>query len=217
MYYEIAKRTLDVVLSIYLLLLFAPIMLATAIIIKLTSPGPVLVEEKNVHMKRVGKKGKIFRLFKFRSMMVNADVLERTDPKYRDVYIEKRSSASYKPTRDPRLTRFGKFIRKYSIDEMPQLLNVLQGEMSMVGPRPYLPDELEEQLAKFPGTEKNVKQMHTVKPGITGFWQVSGRSEVGFDKRSAMDAYYARKKSLVFDFLIILKTPWAMITGKGAR
>ena len=217
MYYEIVKRTLDVVLSIYLLILFSPVMLITAIIIKLTSSGPVLVEKKNIHMKRVGKKGKIFRLYKFRSMMVNADVLERTDPKYRKVYLEKRNSASYKPKKDPRQSKVGKIIRKFSIDEMPQLFNVLKGQMSVVGPRPYLPDELVEQQKKFPGTDKYVKEMHTVKPGITGFWQVSGRSEVGFDKRSAMDAYYARKKSLMFDFLIILKTPWAMITGKGAR
>jgi len=88
--------------------------------------------------------------------------------------------------------------------------------MSIVGPRPYLPDELAEQQKKFPGTEKFVKEVHTVKPGITGFWQVTGRSEVKFDKRIEMDAYYARKKSLFLDFLILLKTPWAMISGKGA-
>jgi lipopolysaccharide/colanic/teichoic acid biosynthesis glycosyltransferase len=217
MYYDIFKRTSDLVLGVFLIVLFFPLMLTAALIIKITSPGPILVEKENAHMKRVGKNGKIFRLYKFRSMMVNADVLERTDPKYRKVYYEKRNSASYKPKVDPRLTKFGKFIRKYSIDEMPQLFNVLRGEMSIIGPRPYLPDELQEQMVKFPGTDKYVKEMHTVKPGITGFWQVSGRSEVGFDKRSEMDAYYARKKSPIFDLLIALKTPWAMITGKGAR
>ena len=95
-------------------------------------------------------------------------------------------------------------------------MNVLKGEMSIVGPRPYLPDELKEQQQKYQGTEKYVKEVHTVKPGVTGYWQVSGRSEVNFDKRIEMDAYYARKKSILFDILILLKTPWAMISGKGA-
>jgi lipopolysaccharide/colanic/teichoic acid biosynthesis glycosyltransferase len=214
--YEIVKRTIDIVGSIILLVLFFPVLVATAIVIKITSPGPVFVEKTNLHMKRMGKKGKIFRLYKFRSMMVKADVLEKTHPKYRIAYIQKHSRGNYKPTDDPRITRIGRFIRKHSIDETPQLLNVLRGEMSIVGPRPYLPEELEEQQKKFSGTEKYVREMLTVKPGITGFWQVSGRSEVNFDKRIEMDAYYARKKSIFFDALILLKTPWAMLTGKGA-
>jgi len=110
----------------------------------------------------------------------------------------------------------GKIIRRYSIDEIPQFINVLKGEMSIVGPRAYYPDELVEQQKRYPHTEKLVKEVLSVKPGITGFWQVSGRSEINFDKRIEMDAYYARKKSLLFDILIILKTPWAMISGKGA-
>ena len=125
-------------------------------------------------------------------------------------------NGNYKPTNDPRITPFGKIIRKYSIDEMPQLLNVLKGDMSLVGPRPYLRDELDEQQEKFPGTEPFVCEMLTVKPGITGFWQVSGRSEVNFDKRVRMDADYAMKKSLLMDLFIILKTPIAMISGVGA-
>jgi lipopolysaccharide/colanic/teichoic acid biosynthesis glycosyltransferase len=175
-----------------------------------------LVEKENEHMKRAGKGGKLFRIYKLRSMMVNADVLEKTDPKFRKVYIEKRTGGYYKPQNDTRVTAVGKVIRKYSIDEMPQLMNVLKGEMSIVGPRPYLPEELKEQQKRFPGTEKYVKDVHTVRPGITGYWQVSGRSDVKFDKRIEMDAYYARKRSILFDILIILKTPWAMITGKGA-
>ena len=150
-------------------------------------------------------------------MMVKADVLEKTDPRFRKVYEEKRKFGNYKPNVDPRITKIGKFIRKYSIDEIPQLLNVLKGDMSIVGPRPYLEDELTEQQIKYPGTKKFVKEMHTVKPGITGFWQVSGRSDVTFDKRIEMDAYYARKRSLWLDFLILLKTPWAMLSGRGAR
>jgi len=217
MYYEITKRIIDIIGAAILLVLFSPILALTSLLINFTSPGPVLVEKENKHMKRLGKKRKIFRLFKFRSMIVKADVLEKTDPRFRSVYIEKRTKGNYKSKNDTRITKVGKFIRKYSIDEMPQLLNVLKGEMSIVGPRPYLPDELEEQQEKFPGTENNVKEMQTVKPGITGYWQVSGRSDVNFDKRIEMDAYYARKRSIILDVLIMLKTPWAMISGKGAH
>lgn len=215
--YEAVKRLMDLVGSIFLLIIFSPVMLIAAIAIKVTSSGPVFVEKDNSHMKRLGKDGKVFRLYKFRSMMVNADILEENDPKYRKVYLEKRRTGSYKPSNDPRISPVGRFIRKHSVDEMPQLINVLRGDMSIVGPRPYLREELKEQQEKYPGTEKHVKRMQTVKPGITGFWQVSGRSEVNFDKRIEMDAYYARKKSLLLDLLIILRTPWAMVTGKGAR
>jgi len=215
-YYEVAKRLIDIVLSILLLIIFSPLMLITAVIIKLTSSGPIFVERTNKHMKRMGKNGKLFRLYKFRSMMVKADVLEKTDPKFRQVYLEKHSGGCYKPKNDIRVTPIGKYIRRHSIDELPQLVNVLKGEMSIVGPRPYLPDELEEQQKKFKGTEGYVKEMLTVKPGITGFWQVSGRSDVNFDKRIEMDAYYARRKSLVLDLLVLLKTPWVMISGQGA-
>jgi lipopolysaccharide/colanic/teichoic acid biosynthesis glycosyltransferase len=216
MFYDSVKRIIDIVGSIFLLILFSPIMIVTSILIKLTSPGPVFVEKTNAHMKRMGKNGKIFRLYKFRSMIVQADILERTDPKYQHVYLEKHARGNYKPFNDNRITGIGKFIRKHSIDEMPQLFNVLRGEMSLIGPRAYLPDELEEQQERFPGTHKYVKEMLTIKPGITGYWQVTGRSQVNFDKRIEMDAYYARKKSLLLDMLIVLKTPWVMITGQGA-
>lgn len=214
--YEIVKRIIDIFGSVILAIVFSPVLLITAILIRLTSAGPVLVEKTNRHMKRMGKNGKIFRLYKFRSMVVKADVLEKVKPEYREAYLEKHSGGSYKPKNDPRITAVGKFIRKHSIDEMPQLLNVFRGDMSIVGPRPYLPEELEEQQKKFPGTGQYVTQMLSVKPGITGFWQVSGRSEVNFDKRVKMDAFYAQKKSLIFDFLIMLKTPWMMLSGKGA-
>lgn len=211
------KRLIDIVGSIVLLTLFSPVLIVIAIIIKLTSPGPVLVDKENSHMKRLGKNRKIFRLYKFRSMLDRGDVLERTDPRFRKVYEEKRKSGNWKTTNDPRITPIGKFIRSTSLDEFPQLFNVLKGEMSIVGPRPFLPDELDEQMAKFPGMEEFVRDALSVKPGITGFWQVSGRSEVNFDKRIEMSAYYARKKSLILDLLILIKTPWAMITGKGAK
>jgi len=216
MKYETLKRLMDVAGATILLVLFSPLMIVTAIVIRLTSKGPAIVEKTNIHMKRLGKNGKLFRLYKFRSMLYQADILERTDPRFKHVFVEKHTGGAYKPKNDTRITPVGKFIRKHSIDEMPQLLNVLKGEMSLVGPRAYLPDELVEQQEKFPGTEKYVKEMLTAKPGITGYWQVTGRSNVNFDKRIEMDAYYARKKSILFDILIILKTPWAMVTGKGA-
>jgi lipopolysaccharide/colanic/teichoic acid biosynthesis glycosyltransferase len=190
-------------------------MILTAIIIMITSPGPALVEKTNSHMKRIGKDGKIFRLYKFRSMPVNADYLLTQDPRFKKLYDEYKKS-SFKLHQDPRVTKFGRFIRKYSIDEMPQLFNVLKGEMSLVGPRPYHADEIDEQQKRYPGNEKFVKETQTVKPGITGFWQVTGRSNINFDKRIKMDAEYARRKSLLMDFYIILKTPIAMISGVGA-
>lgn len=215
MLYDFIKRTVDIIASIILIVLFSPVMLLTAIIIKITTPGPVLVEPGNSHMKRIGKDGRIFRLYKFRSMPVNADALLTQNPKYKKLYLEWKKS-NFKLHRDPRVTPFGRFIRKYSIDETPQLFNVLKGDMSLVGPRPYHAQELEEQQRVYPHTAKFVKETQTVKPGITGFWQVTGRSSINFDKRIEMDAQYARRKSLLMDLLIILKTPFAMISGKNA-
>ena len=215
MFYTITKRIMDILLSIILIIVFAPVMILTAIIIGVTSPGPVLVEKTNSHMKRIGKNGKIFRLYKFRSMAVNSDYLLTQDPRFKKLYSEYKRS-SFKLHEDPRVTKFGKFIRKYSIDETPQLFNVLKGEMSLVGPRPYHVDEIEEQQKRYPGTHKYVVETQTVKPGITGQWQVTGRSNINFDKRIEMDALYARKKSLWTDIAIILKTPIAMISGAGA-
>lgn len=215
MFYDITKRIMDIVFSTILIIIFSPIMIVTAIIIKFTSPGPVLVEKNNLHMQRIGKNGKMFRLYKFRSMPVNADHLLTKDPRFKKLYSEYKKS-SFKLHEDPRVTKFGKFIRKYSIDETPQFINVLRGEMSLVGPRPYHADEIEEQQRRYPGTEKFVRQTQTVKPGITGFWQVTGRSNINFDKRIEMDATYAKRKSILMDIIILLKTPIAMISGVGA-
>ena len=214
-FYNLIKRTMDIVLSIVLIILFSPLMIFTAIVIKLTSRGPILVEKTNLHMKRIGKDGRIFRLYKFRSMPVNSDYLITKDPRFKKLYNEWKRT-NFKLHEDPRVTKFGKFIRKYSIDEMPQLFNVLKGEMSLVGPRPYHAQEIEEQQKRYPGTKKYVKETQTVKPGITGFWQVTGRSNINFDKRIKMDADYAIKKSIWDDILIIIKTPFAMISGRGA-
>jgi len=211
MFYNVTKRIIDIVGSIILFLMFTPVILITIVAIKLTSPGPILADIP----KRVGKEGKLFRLYKFRSMFVNAHRKMKTDPKYKKLYEEYKKS-SFKLYKDPRVTKVGKFIRKYSIDEVPQFINVLKGEMSIVGPRAYFQDELEEQQRKYPQTKQLVRETLSVKPGITGYWQVTGRSEVNFDKRIEMDAYYARKRSIIFDLLILLKTPWTMISGIGA-
>lgn len=210
--YFFLKRVIDIFLSLILLVIFSPVILITAILIKLTSKGPVFADIP----KRVGKNGDLFYPYKFRSMIVNAYDLLRTDPKFKKAYEEQQKSGYYKIKNDPRVTPVGKIIRKYSIDEIPQFLNVLKGEMSIVGPRPYYPEELEKQQKIYPDTKELVKEVLTLKPGITGYWQVNGRSEVKFDKRIEMESYYARKKSILMDLVILAKTPWAMISGKGA-
>ncbi|SRR5260221_8562747 len=211
MYYFL-KRAIDILLSIILIVLFSPIIVITAVAIKLTSPGPIFADIP----KRGGQDGKLFYPYKFRSMIINAYELLKTDPKFKKAYEEQQMSGYYKIKNDPRVTKVGRFIRKYSIDEMPQLVNVLKGEMSIVGPRPYYPDELEKQQLIYPQTKEMVKEVLKVKPGITGPWQVTGRSDVKFDKRIEMDAVYARKKSIWFDIIILIKTPWAMLSGRGA-
>ncbi len=212
MLYDVAKRLIDIVGSVVLLIVFFPVIILTAFAIKITSPGPVLADTP----KRVGKNGKLFYPYKFRSMIPKAYYLLRRDPRFKKAFKEQQHSGFYKIKDDPRITPVGRFIRKYSVDEIPQLINVLKGQMSIVGPRPYYPDELKHQQNIYPQTEKLVKEVLSTKPGITGFWQVTGRSEVAFDKRIEMDAYYARKRSLWLDFLILLKTPWVMISGRGA-
>lgn len=205
------KRFFDIVGSFFLLILFSPICLLAGIAISLDSKGPVLADVPE----RVGEKGKRFKMFKFRSMIVNAHHMLRTDPRFNRLFKEYKKG-SYKLKKDPRITKVGRFIRKHSIDEIPQLLNVFMGEMSLVGPRAYYPDELQEQQQKYPHTKQLVKKVLSVKPGITGLWQVTGRSEINFDKRIAIDAKYVDKISLMEDLKIIFKTPLIMVTGKGA-
>lgn len=205
------KRLIDIIISFILLILFSPISILTAIFIKLDSEGPILADVPE----RIGEKGKKFKMYKFRSMISNAHYILRTDPNLRNLFREYKKS-SYKLKKDPRITKFGKFIRKHSLDEIPQLINVLKGEMSIVGPRAYYPDELENQLVEYPKTKKLVNKVLSVKPGITGLWQVSGRSEVNFDKRIAIDANYVDNISLWKDLEIMLKTPIVMLNGRGA-
>lgn len=211
MWYTVSKRLIDIIASVLIIIVFLPVIIITSIAIVLDTPGPILADTPN----RVGKNGKLFKLYKFRSMIVNAHQMLRSDPKMAKLYEEYRHN-SYKLVHDPRVTNVGRFIRKHSIDEIPQLFNVLKGDMSLVGPRPYYEDELREQQKKYPHTKQLVKVVLSAKPGVTGHWQVSGRSEVNFDKRIQMDADYVTKRSLLFDIIIILKSPLAMITGKGA-
>ncbi len=210
-YANSSKRVLDLILGTVLFLLFLPIGVVVAILIKLDSSGPIFADTPA----RVGKNGRTFKMFKFRSMIKNAHQLLRQDPKFKQLYQEYKQS-SYKLHNDPRVTNFGKFIRKYSLDEVPQFLNVIKGDMSLVGPRAYYPDEIRDQLKKHPSAKQFLDSAIKVKPGITGFWQVYGRSEIHFDKRIKMDAEYVKNISLWYDILIIIKTPYAMISGKGA-
>lgn len=210
-YQKFLKRIIDIILSIILLVIFIPISLIVVLLIFLDSPGPIFADVPE----RIGEKGKKFKMYKFRSMIINAHFLLRTDPRFKKLFQEYKKS-SYKLKKDPRITKVGKFIRKHSIDEIPQLINVLKGEMSLVGPRAYYPDELEDQLKKYPHTRKLVNKVLSVKPGITGLWQVSGRSEINFDKRIAIDANYVDNISLWNDLKIIIQTPLIMISGKGA-
>jgi len=209
--YDGLKRILDVCLTSALLIFFSPIIITVSLAIMLDSPGPILADTPE----RVGKDGKKFKMFKFRSMIQNAHKMLREDPKYLHLY-NRYKKGSYKLRDDPRITPVGHFIRKHSLDEIPQFLNVLRGEMSLVGPRAYYPDELEEQQGKYPHTRKLVKIVISVKTGITGLWQGSGRSDINFDKRIELDAQYVLKRSVMRDLLIILRSPWVMITGKGA-
>ncbi len=210
-FYEVTKRFMDIVSSVLLLILFSPIIIIVAIAIKTGSRGPTLADTPE----RVGKNGCRFKMYKFRSMVDNAHEILHESPKYAELF-DAYKKGSYKLKHDPRITTAGHFIRKHSLDEVPQLINVLKGEMSLVGPRAYYPDELREQQKKYPNTRKAVKVVLSVKPGVTGYWQVSGRSEINFDKRIQMDAYYVRMRSILYDLWIISKSPWAMISGKGA-
>jgi len=210
-FYVSTKRLMDIILSAFLLLLFCPIILIIAILIKLDTPGPIFARTPM----RVGKNGELFRMYKFRSMIQNAHELLRENPEFRKLY-EEYKRGSYKLTNDPRVTKVGHFIRKHSLDEVPQFVNVLKGDMSIVGPRAYYADELQDQQKKYPHTQDAVRIVLSVKPGITGQWQVSGRSMINFDKRISVDAAYVGRESITYDLWIILKTPWAMISGKNA-
>ena len=193
------RRALDVTVSLVALLLLLPVLAVIALLIRLDSPGPVLFVQK-----RVGKDGKEFSVFKFRSMFTDAEgrlasVLNANE----------RSGPVFKMRLDPRVTRVGRPLRRCSLDEVPQLLNVLRGEMSLVGPRPALPREVAlytpEQRARL-----------SVTPGLTGLWQVSGRATLSFEQSVALDLEYVRRQSVCLNVVLILKTIPAVLTGHGA-
>lgn len=212
MSYVTVKRGMDLVIASLCGLFFLPIGIIVAAAIKLESPkGPIFVEWSN----RVGRNGNTFRLLKFRSMIPNARYLQFHDPRYKN-YLKQFKKNSYKLDNDPLRTRVGRFICKYSLDETPQFMNVLRGDMSIVGPRPYYPDELDAQRKRYPLTDPLIKKALSVKPGITGEWQVSGRSQLNFDKRIELDAHYAGNMSLWYDLKILFKTPFVMLSGKGS-
>lgn len=202
--YAEQKRMLDLIVAFGLAILFFPVWVIIPILILLDSPGPVIFTHK-----RVGKNGKPIYLYKFRSMVHNADeILHQQDSKL----LKEFKNGDWKLKNDPRITSLGKILRSLTIDEFPQLLNVIKGEMSMVGPRAYVAKELEEQQEKYPETKTFIKDILSVKPGITGPWQTSGRNEVPFNVRAKMDADYARQRSVWRDILILVKTPKAMLS-----
>jgi Undecaprenyl-phosphate galactose phosphotransferase WbaP len=198
------KSLFEKTLTLLLILILLPIFIVIAVAIKLDSKGPVLFTQD-----RLGQNRKTFNLFKFRSMYVDSDSRLSS-------YLGQNEAARHEWDRykklknhDPRVTRVGKFIRRYSLDELPQLFNVLSGQMSLVGPRPYLSEELA-------GKDMFKNTIAKVKPGITGLWQTSGRSELPFDKRIALDEYYIRNWSLWIDIVILLKSIKVLFSTKGA-
>lgn len=196
-----AKRVIDIFGSLVGIIVFSPIMLLTAIAIKLDSKGPVIFKQK-----RAGLNGRPFMMYKFRSMCVNAEELKEK----LQAQNKMKDGMMFKIEDDPRITRVGKFIRKTSIDELPQFFNVLLGDMSLVGTRPPTMDE----VAKY---ERNHWRRMSIKPGITGLWQASGRSQItDFDKIVELDTEYIDKWSIWFDFWIMLKTVFALLKRKGA-
>lgn len=208
----IFKRVIDFFISLIGLTIVSPILVLIAILIRMDSSGPVFFPHE-----RVGRNGKKFFLYKFRSMQMiqkNGRLVHALED--REIERLKEAQPNYKLVSDPRVTRVGRLIRRTSIDELPQLWNVLKGEMSIVGPRAYIEKELEVQRQRYPETRELIRRLLTVKPGVTGIWQVSGRSNIDFSGRVAMDAYYATHASLLMDIKIILMTVPVVLRGSGA-
>lgn len=194
------KRLLDICASIAAFTVLSPVFLVTALAIWIEDPGPVFFVQI-----RVGRNGRHFRFYKFRSMVVNADKIKK------ELEQQNESSAGviFKMKKDPRITRVGRIIRKFSIDELPQLLNVIKGDMSLVGPRPPIPSE----VAQY--TLEQRKRLHVI-PGITCLWQVSGRSDIPFTDQVRLDLQYIQSSSFLNDIRLLLKTIPAVLSGRGA-
>jgi lipopolysaccharide/colanic/teichoic acid biosynthesis glycosyltransferase len=194
------KRSIDVVVAALVLLLLAPLTLIVAIAIKLDSPGPVLMGQE-----RVSKGLRPFRMYKFRSMVANAsDLVASLAP------LNEATPPLFKMQKDPRVTRVGRHLRRLSVDELPQVLNVLRGDMSLVGPRPPFAHEVE-----YDQRRQKIRLQH--RPGMTGLWQVSGRSNLGYEEMIALDLRYMRDWSILLDLSILLRTPAVVLSGRGAR
>jgi len=204
MSYDAQKRVLDLAVATILAIIFLPFWIIIPILVYFDSGWPVIYRHK-----RVGKDGREFYLYKFRSMVKDADRILHHKNK---ALLKEFKKGDWKLANDPRITKLGKVLRSLTIDEFPQLYNVFNGDMSIVGPRAYLKVELEDQAKKYPETKKYIPLLLSVKPGITGPWQTSGRNEVPFTVRAKMDAEYAQKTNLWHDLVILLKTPQAMIS-----
>jgi len=198
--YNFLKRLIDIFCSVIGLIFLSPIFIIVGAIIKLDSKGPVIFSQK-----RVGKYGQEFKMYKFRSMVVNAEELKK-----KLMHQNEMSGPMFKMKCDPRITKIGKFIRKTSIDELPQLINVLKGEMSLVGPRPSLPKEVSE-------FEPWMMRRLDVKPGLTCYWQVSGRNNIDFDDWMKLDIKYVEDRSIKLDIKLIFKTFFVLFGDKNAR
>ena len=198
--YTFIKRFGDIIGSLLIIILFSWLYLILAILVKCTSEGPVIYKSQ-----RVGKNGKLFTFYKFRSMRVGAE-------QELDSLLDKNETGgiTFKIKDDPRITKFGKFLRKTSLDELPQMFNILNGTMSFVGPRPALPRE----VAQYNDYQK---QRLLVKQGLTCIWQCSGRSNTTFDEQIEMDLEYIKKRGFFFDIWLMIKTFFAVIFGKGAE
>jgi lipopolysaccharide/colanic/teichoic acid biosynthesis glycosyltransferase len=201
----VLKRIVDVVLALVLLLSLLPVIVCIAVAIRLSSPGPVIFRQQ-----RVGKAGRLFWMYKFRTMVTNSDAQIHA-AYYRSLVRGEAApiDGAFKLARDPRVTRVGRFLRRASLDEVPQLVNVLRGEMSLVGPRPPIPYEVE-----LYGVRE--RQRLTVLPGLTGLWQVSGRSLLSFQEMIDLDLAYIQHWSIWLDLRILLWTPLVVIAGLGA-
>jgi len=196
---RIVKRFVDLIGAFLALIFFSPLFLILAIIIRVDSRGPTFVS-----LKRIGQKNHLFKLYKFRSMIPNAQKLKKELLKHNE-----REGPLFKMKNDPRITRFGRFLRKTSLDELPQLFNILKGEMSLVGPRPHEPQEIANYALHH-------KQLLAIKPGLTGLPQISGRSKLSFEEEAKLDIYYIENWSLLFDLQIILMTVPVILTTKNA-
>lgn len=195
------KRVIDVILASVALILLSPLFAIIAIAIKIDSKGPVFFAHK-----RIGKNGKIIKLYKFRSMVINAEELIKSfTPEQMREYKE-----NYKLTNDPRITKVGKFLRKTSLDELPQLINIINGDLSIIGPRPVVADELE----KY-GVNKD--KFLSVTPGLTGYWAANGRSNTTYEQRMKMELYYIDNLSLKMDIKVFFKTILSVVKKEGAR